>query len=343
MVHFLGLLSFFGLLPLALPGLAAPFVDSAGRQVNLPDKIDRIYASGPPAAIYLYVLKPQALLGWPRALRPEERRYVAPPFRDLPDTGRLTGRGNESNLERVLALKPDLIVDVGTVAPTYADLADRIQRQTGIPYVLIDGRFDNTASAIRLLGQAIGAAERAGLIAQDVERRLEQAAELVATVPDRDRPRVYLARTADGLETGLAGSINSELIERAGGVNVMKSSDGRRGLVRVSIENLYLAVPDTILTWDADFYRSVWSNPLWQRITAVAKRRVYLSPVLPFGWIDRPPSLNRLIGLQWLLHLFHPERVQGDLTREVRDFYRLYYHVDLDDQALRSLLTTQPR
>ena len=340
---FLALLLLFGLLPAPVPSHAGPFVDAAGRRVDLPDRVSRIYASGPPASIYLYVLKPQALLGWPRALHAEERPYIAPAYRDLPATGRLTGRGNEGNLERMLALKPDLIVDVGSVTPTYVDLANRVQKQTGIPYILIDGRFDNSAGAIRQLGKAIGVTERAETLARDIERNLARAELLVAGIAPDKRPRVYLARTADGLETGLQGSINSELIERAGGVNVMTAADGRRGLVRVSMENLYLANPDTIVTWDADFHASVWTNSLWQGIDAVAKKRVYLSPVLPFGWIDRPPSLNRLVGLNWLLHLLHPDRIQGDLRSEVRDFYRLYYHVDLDERALSQLMDSAPR
>ena len=80
-----------GLLIAPLPAQALSFVDSAGRQVEVPDRPSKIYASGPPASIYLYVLKPQALLGWPRALRSEERPFIAAPYRDLPATGRLTG------------------------------------------------------------------------------------------------------------------------------------------------------------------------------------------------------------------------------------------------------------
>ena len=59
-----------------------------------------------------------------------------------PEVGRITGRGNTANLEVVLALKPDLILDIGIVNATYVSLADRVQQQTGIPYALLDGRFD---------------------------------------------------------------------------------------------------------------------------------------------------------------------------------------------------------
>ena len=37
---------------------------------------------------------------------------------------------------------------------------------------------------------------------------------------EAERSRVYLARGPDGMESGLKGSINTEIIERAGGRNV---------------------------------------------------------------------------------------------------------------------------
>src|SRR6476659_4982448 len=105
------------------------------------------------AAIFLYTLAPELLIGWPRANRPEEREFLLPDVGGRPEVGRITGRGNTANLEVVLALKPDLILDVGSVNPTYVSLADRVQQQTGIPYALLDGRFDATASTYRKLGE----------------------------------------------------------------------------------------------------------------------------------------------------------------------------------------------
>lgn len=118
---------------LALPAQARTVVDSAGRSVEIPDEVDTVFAAGPPAAILLYIVKPEAMTGWPRALRPDEREFIAEPYRDLPETGRLTGRGGEANLERVLQIQPDLILDFGSVRDTYVDLANRVQDQTGIP------------------------------------------------------------------------------------------------------------------------------------------------------------------------------------------------------------------
>jgi iron complex transport system substrate-binding protein len=328
------------LLLLVQPAAAERVVtDSAGRQVAVPDRIERVFAAGPPASILLYILAPDRMIGWPRAPHPEEIPYIAPEYRDLPEVGWLTGRGDTVNLEVLLQSKPDLIFDFGSVRDTYVSLAERVQAQTGIPYILIDGTFANTAVAVRLLGEVLGVEDRAEQIASYVEGTLARFDATLAQVPQDRRPRVYLARGPSDLETGLQGSINTEIIERVGAINVARDPTGaRRGLVQVPIEQVVVWNPDTVITWDPNFYESVWKDFYWQGVDAVAAGRVYLSPTAPFGWIDRPPSLNRMIGLEWLAGLFYPDQVNQDLCEVTRSFYDLFYHVDLTDAELDRLL-----
>lgn len=328
----------------ALPvssALAANVTDSAGRTVEVPATIERVYAAGPPASILLYVLAPDTMTGWPRAPHAYERPYIAKSYRDLPETGRLTGRGDTANLEVVLRNKPDLIFDFGSIRDTYISLAERTQAQTGIPYLLIDGRFENTPEALRLMGDVLNVEDRGESLAVYVEDLFAGIDQALAKIPEDNRPRVYLARGPAGLETGLKGSINTEIIEKAGGRNVADpgpDANVRRGITQVSIEQVIVANPDTIITWDRNFYDQVWTNPLWQGIEAVKRKRVYLAPTAPFGWIDRPPSVNRIIGLKWLAGLFYPDRFSFDLRTETRKFYKLFYHVDLSDEDLDRLI-----
>src|SRR5688500_2009177 len=107
--------------------------DAAGRKVVLPRRIERIYAAGPPASILVFAIAPDKLIGWTSAGREAERPFIAKKYADLPTLGRLTGRGNTANVEVVLGAKPDVIIDYGTVTPTFSSLADRVQQQTGIP------------------------------------------------------------------------------------------------------------------------------------------------------------------------------------------------------------------
>jgi iron complex transport system substrate-binding protein len=160
---------------------------------------------------------------------------------------------------------------------------------------------------------------------------------VLKSVPRNERPRVYLARGPDGLETGVVGSINTEIIERAGGRNVAEAA-GQRGLVRASMEQVIVADPEIILTWDRNFFARVMKDPLWAGIKAARDGRVYLAPTAPFGWIDRPPSLNRVIGLKWVAGLFYPDKLGHDLRATTREFYRLFYHVSLSDAELDTLI-----
>ena len=145
--------------------LAADVKDATGRIVTVPDRVERIMAAGPTAAVVLYVLAPEKMIAWPSAPRPNEREFILPSVRDLPEMGRLTGRGDTANVEVVLKAKPDVIFDFGSVSPTFSSLAERVQQQTGLPYLLINGRLDQTASSMRLLGKALGVPERAEAIA----------------------------------------------------------------------------------------------------------------------------------------------------------------------------------
>src|SRR6056297_1118315 len=76
---------------LALPAQARSITDSAGRVVEIPDEIGTVFAAGPPASILVYIMKPEALTGWPRALRAEERPYIAAPG-DAPGLGQVAER-----------------------------------------------------------------------------------------------------------------------------------------------------------------------------------------------------------------------------------------------------------
>ncbi len=311
-------------------------VDGAGRRVAIPRKVERVFPAGPPAAIQLYTLAPDTLLGWPRANRAEELEFLLPDVGKRPEVGRITGRGNTASLESVLALKPDLILDAGSTRQTYVELADRVQEQTGIPYALLDGRFDRIAASYLTLGELLGRKEAARQLAEQAQDMMKTVAGRVAQVPKEQRPRVYYARGPAGLETGLAGSINIEVLEFMGVLNVPSEMQG--GLVTVSLEQVLRWDPEVIVTIDQTFAATVRDNPLWKDLRAVRDGRVHLSPKLPFGWIDFPPGVNRLIGLWWLGKVVFPKLFPEDLRPLVREFYQRFYHVALSDAQIERVL-----
>lgn len=333
---FLLIISLAGLINTALAGERI-IIDAAGRSVKIPDRIERIIAAGPPASVLAYVLAPEKLVGWVREPSAQEKEFLAPAYRDLPTIGRLTGKGTTANLEVVLAAKPDLIIDAGAVDATYASLADKVQEQTGIPYILIDGTFANTPEMLRQVADILGVQERGEILATYSEASITRLNEILERVPQSERPRVYYGRGPEGLETGLSGSITMEVLAAVGATNVADEA-GAGSLGNVSVENILAWNPDVILTLDAGFQQKVLHDPNWANVKAVKDGRVFHSPTLPYGWFDSPPGVNRMIGISWLTAVLYPHQAKGDLRAETREFYKLFYHVDLSEEQIDLLL-----
>jgi iron complex transport system substrate-binding protein len=51
---------------------AAALTDAAGRAIAVPDRVERVFAAGPPASILLYTVAPDLLLGWARSHEPAQ-------------------------------------------------------------------------------------------------------------------------------------------------------------------------------------------------------------------------------------------------------------------------------
>ena len=312
--------------------------DSAGRQVEVPARVERVYAAGPPAAIFLYTLAPDKMLGWTRPLSAEERPFIPSRYADLPTLGRLTGRANTASVEAVLASRPDLIFDYGSLTDTYRSLAARLQQQTGVPYLLFDGSLAAIPDVYVRLGELLGVGERGRDLGKYAQRLLAEVDRRVALVPTARRPSVYYARGPKGLETAARGSINVESIERLGARNVADKL-GRGGMGSVSAEQVLAWNPDVIVALDPAFVASVHVDPLWKNMRAVREGRVYQVPLPPFPWVDFPPSVNRLIGLRWLGRILYPDQFPESLRQETRAFYTLFYHQAPTDSQLDALLT----
>ena len=312
------------------------FVDAAGRKVEVPIAVNRVMASGPPASVLLYVLAPDKMAGWVRPLSAEEKAFIAEAYRELPVTGRLTGKESNADAETVRKIKPDLILDVGTVDAEYATLADRIQKETGVPYILLDGSLAKTAETLHTLGKLLGKEADASVLADYAENTIGRSeVDPLNPPPVILRLSVYYGRGKDGLETLGSDSINMEIL---GALDFSFIPGGAGGPHKMTAAEIIGWNPDVIVTLNTGFAETVMKDPAWSHVTAVQNKRVFCSPMLPFGWIDSPPGINRLLGLKWLRAVVYPFNAKGDLREVVRDFYRLFYHVELTDGQAGELL-----
>jgi iron complex transport system substrate-binding protein len=230
-----------------------------------------------------------------------------------------------------------VIVETGVASPEAAAFADVIQQRTRIPYVVLDGSIQHTPYNLEVVGRMLGVGERGDDLAYYTRMAVDSLRGRLLVTESTSRPLVYYGRGPDGLETGLARSQAMATIDQAGVINVAARL-GTGQLTRVTREQIFAWDPAIIIAQQPSFYTALLRDRGWRGLAAVAKKRVYLAPADPFGWIDDPPGVNRIIGLPWLSALFYPDVYQEDLRASVREFYDKFYRVKLNDKQLEALV-----
>jgi len=273
------------------PANAAEVTDSTGRAVKVPDRIARVLPAGPPAAVLVAAIAPDLMIGWPGPLSEAARALLPTEVGKLPQVPRLTGR--EDVIDKVKALKPDLIVDYGAVTPRYFDLAAAVQDRTGVPTLLYTGALEQIPRIARELGTVLhrqAQAERVALFAEAV----------LALPPSRAAtpPRIVYARGTDGL---LAAAPNTEVTEVFTHLGWTVVAPNGQGTFRATTIDAIAALdPDWVFFSDPAMHATLKTVDGWKGLRAVREGRAIVVPSLPFGWVEESPSINRLLGLAWL-------------------------------------------
>jgi len=315
-----------------------------------PQSVQRVFAAGPAAGILVYALTPDKLLNWPLPLTPEQRRYLQEMARQLPFQPRSVDTEGEGGLfASLLPQRPDLIIDIDIVSTVYLTAARNAAANSGTACLLLRGGIGDAPEQLREAGRFLGVTERAESLAVHAEALLARAKTIYAGLPEEERPGVYYAYGPDGLETGARGSSHTEVIEAAGGRNVVvggaasESADiGRRNnMLRTSLSQISDWNPQYIIASDAAFVRRAAKDSGWRDLPAVRAGNLHTIPDRPFSWFGTPPGINRLAGVNWLLALLYPGQfsVETDLPEATKTFYHRFYGVELSRKDYAALLS----
>src|SRR5437868_9437534 len=108
------------------PAHSSEFTDAARRRVLLPERIDRIMPAERNAEVLILVMAPDKLVGLSQV---PSRGALVPRGSRLPVFAWRPRSDPASMAATVLHLRPDLVIDAGTVTPDRAAFADRVQQQ----------------------------------------------------------------------------------------------------------------------------------------------------------------------------------------------------------------------
>lgn len=324
-------------------GETREITDMAGRKVTVPaaEDIESVFSTGPVAAIFMYMVAPDKLLGWNYELNDVEKSIILEKYHDLPNFG----MGDAINYEAVIAANPTIALNCGKINDAMVSDCDALSKSLGIPVIAVDNELNNSAEAFRFMGELLGVEDHAEELAEYSEKIFTYIASL-ADIPEDEKVSVYFGNGEDSLETAPRGSQHAQILDAVNVTNVADLELGDGSRVQISAEQLLAWNPDVIVVNGepkADksgnsAAEDILSNPDYASLKAVQDNKVYGTPNAPFSWVDRPAGPNRLIGMRWLSAVVYPEYIKCDVNEEIREFFNLFYHVDLSDEQLENVL-----
>lgn len=331
----------------AMSAAARVITDMAGRKVTIPDKITRIYTPQLYTNVLLYMVAPEKMVNVlqapPLPFRTQDTHFLRKEVRNNPMLrgGIRVGGSAPLNMEAVLALKPQIALATG--GSNMMLNAQRMQQQYDrlhLPLVIVNvDEVSGYPAAIDFLGKLLGCEARTRQLSAWARSSLGGVQRMLTKMPPSKRVRVYYAESEDGLATESDASFHVDGL-RLGGANIVHHGDLKThyGMEKVSLEQILLYNPQVIFTALPEFVAYAYKDPRWQKVEAIAKHRIYLIPRSPYDWLDRPPSVTRIIGIPWVAYKLYPKQYPGDIRQQIRDFHRLFMGVNVTDAELHEWL-----
>ena len=256
-------LAWLGAAASAFAGVSA--VDSDGRRLELAQPAARIVSLAPHVTEQLFAAGAGA------------RLVAVSEYSDYPEEAKRLPQVASSggvDLERVLALKPDLVV-AWRLETTAAALA-RLEA-LGVPVFYSEPRrLAQIPDSIEALGELAGTADTAHAVAASLREQLNQLKTKYGT---RRRVSVFYQISERPLMTLGGRQFVSDAIELCGGHNVF--ADSPVMAPQVNIEAVLAADPEAIITASARPSERSW-QALWRRfpgMRAVRAENLYAVPM----------------------------------------------------------------
>ena len=344
---------------LALLGLALSFAspsalaarqitDQLGRQVTIPDNVDRVVVLQHQTLNLLVQLDATkdivgVLNNWQKQLGSGYAR-LAPELLKTPEVGDLTS----VNLESVVALHPQ-VVFVTNYAPQ--EMIDQIS-QTGIAVVAISLRDDpkgeehkmnpvlpdedkayteGLKKGIALIGEVVNHQKQAQALIDYTFSERKLTADRLKSIPPEKRIRTYMANP--DLTTYGSGKYTGLMMSHAGAMNVAAATV--KGFKQVAMEQVLAWDPQVIFVQDRypEVVGQINSDPQWQSIDAVKNHRVYLMPEYAKAWGYPMPEALAL-GELWMAKKLYPQKFADiDMQKQADAYYQRFYRTDFKSAA----------
>ena len=316
-------------------GTTRVFTDSCGREVTVPADIRRIAVSGPLAQMVVFAIAPDRMVGVANAWDESAKAYFDARYLELPLLGQLYGGKGELNLETLLAAAPDVVIDVGEPKDSMAEDLDALQEQTGIPFVHIDAYLASMDDTYAMLGDLLAMPNEAQGLADYCRYAYDKVKAIADSVEKVD---LLYVTGEEGLNVIARGSYHAEVIDMlCNNLAVVDEPSSKGTGNEVDMEQILNWNPAAVIFAPGSIYSTVADNENWQTIQAIRDGRYYEVPMGPYNWMGFPPSVQRILGMQWMAKVLYPDAADYDMYETTQTYFQLFYHCDLTAEQYAAL------
>ena len=311
------------------------FTDSCGREVTVPADIQKIAVSGPLAQMVVFAIAPDKMVGVANAWDESAKAYFDAKYLELPLLGQLYGGKGELNLETLLAAAPDVVIDVGEPKDSMAEDLDALQEQTGIPFVHIDAYLASMDDTYVMLGDLLAMPNEAQGLADYCRYAYDKVKAIADSVGKVD---LLYVTGEEGLNVIAKGSYHAEVIDMlCNNLAVVDEPSSKGTGNEVDMEQILNWNPAAVIFAPGSIYSTVADNENWQTIPAIKDGRYYEVPMGPYNWMGFPPSVQRILGMQWMAKVLYPDAADYDMYETTQTYFQLFYHCDLTAEQYAAL------
>lgn len=181
--------------------------------------------------------------------------------------------GMEFNVEKIVGMKPDLVLAHESTAVSAKAGLDQI-RDSGIPvYVVRDASsFDKVYTTIENIGKLVGKNEEAEKVVSDMKDGIDSIKEKTASVKEKKSVYVEVSGEPEIYSTG-KNTFVDEMLATINADNVMGDQEG---WIKVSEEDVLAKNPDVIITtYGEQAVQQVLDRSAWKDVQALKDKEVH--------------------------------------------------------------------
>ncbi len=272
------------------PSFPLKLIDDAGREIEVQEEPEKIISLAPSNTEILF------------ALGVGDKVVGVTDFCDYPEEAKSkdkVGGFSDPNIEKIIELKPDLVLATGM----HGEVLKQLEDVNIVVFVIDSKNIKDVIESIETVGKLTGQIDVSKNLIADMNEKIDGVKAKVANLSDGQRPLVYYEVWNDPIMTVGPGTLIYEIIEMAGGKNI--AADSKEEYPQLSVEVLIEKDPQIIIASKGSMGEpgAVKERKGWENISAVQDEKVY---VVDENLLVRAGP--RIIdGLMEVAKILHPE------------------------------------